>query len=322
KLPNQLAESEQSREIIPVLSQEKPDACTVLYRKSDASIKYLRENSSFEVNVRTYFGSFKIKVAVLSNFHPEIPSVYQLDPIATVFRAYGEFVLDASSTEQIDSPLSRCFRSLFAAFDDIGHIGFDAIMARYIVEKQSRNLCSDAIRDLPRQPVLNENDTVENYFDTELVMLKETADNNKDSEKGKHASFLYDALKRELEKTISSPTHTTDKNSAQGPELVPLHLNFIQLHRHLQDLHTDFNYGFLNDYKKTLKSLKHISASLLVSTGEVVHENENEWQILNRVAECDWSRKLTQAKSSQEQHTMWAQTFTSKPLKEIPSEHR
>ncbi|CAM2709758.1 unnamed protein product [Rotaria socialis] len=410
KLPNQLAESEQSREITPVLSQEKPDVCTVLYRKSDASTKYLRENSSFEVNVRTYFGSFNIKVAVLTNFHPEMPSVYQLDPIATVFRAYGEFVLDASSTEQIDSPLSRCFRSLFAAFDDIGHIGFDAIMARYLVEKQSRNLCSDAIRDLPRQPALNENDTVENYFDTELTMLKQTAENNKDSEQGKHALFLYEALLRELEKTISSPTHTTDEDSTQGPELVPLHLNFIQLHRHLQDLHTDFNvctvqeklkailapfifiiiklerlefierwtfgdhvafvrdvhsrifrwidnhwyvrlptdvflgfakplvyvlcyypsavgiggarYGLLNDYKKTLKSLKHISASLLVSTGEVVHENENEWQILNRVAECDWSRKLTQAKSSQEQHTMWAQTFTSEPLKEIPSEYQ
>ncbi|CAF1381962.1 unnamed protein product [Rotaria magnacalcarata] len=81
-------------------------------------------------------------------------------------------------------------------------------------------------------------------------------------------------------------------------------------------------YGFFNDYKKTLKSLIQITASLLLSTDEVIDENENEWQILNRVVECDWSRKLTEAKSPQELDTMWAQIFTSEPLKEIPSEHR
>ncbi|CAF1615787.1 unnamed protein product [Rotaria magnacalcarata] len=188
----------------------------ILYRKSDSSAKYLRENSSFEVNVRTYFGSFNIKVAVLSNFHPEIPSIYQLDPIATVFRAYGEFVLDASSTEQIDSPLSRCFRSLFAAFDGIGEIQVDAIMARYIAEKQSRNLCPDGIRDLPTQPVLNENDAVRNYFYTELAMLQQTAENNKDSEKGKDASFLHKALRRELEKQ-SLLRYNQDENADEGP---------------------------------------------------------------------------------------------------------
>ncbi|CAF2085553.1 unnamed protein product [Rotaria magnacalcarata] len=195
KLPSQLAESEQSREITPVLSQEKLDVCSF---------------------ISTYFGSFNIKVAVLSNFHPEIPSIYQLDPIATFFRAYGEFVLDASSTEQIDSPLSRCFRSLFAAFDGIGEIQVDAIMARYIAEKQSRNLCPDGIRDLPTQPVLNENDAVRNYFYTELAMLQQTAENNKDSEKGKDASFLHKALRRELEKQ-SLLRYNQDENADEGP---------------------------------------------------------------------------------------------------------
>jgi small GTP-binding protein len=81
-------------------------------------------------------------------------------------------------------------------------------------------------------------------------------------------------------------------------------------------------YNRVDDYKKVLKSLRPTATLLLLSTGKTVNENENEWQVLNQITQCKWSRELTQARSPEERDAIWTQTFTKEPLKDIAPKHR
>jgi len=76
------------------------------------------------------------------------------------------------------------------------------------------------------------------------------------------------------------------------------------------------------DHQIVMKSLFDMAISLLVSAGENINENKDEWQVLKQIVGCHWSEKLTQAKSSENRDTVWATTFTREPLKDISPEHR
>ncbi|CAF4313495.1 unnamed protein product [Rotaria sp. Silwood2] len=60
----------------------------------------------------------------------------------------------------------------------------------------------------------------------------------------------------------------------------------------------------------------------LESTGEPIATNTNEWGILNQIAECQWSRRLIQVKSSRQLNIVWDDVVKRQPLKRIPPENR
>jgi hypothetical protein len=276
KVPVELAESEKLREKTPTLSPDQPDVYAILCFKSNTSIKYLQTHSVFEVKVTTYFGCINVQVAVLLNFSSTRPSVYQLDPIETVLRAYDEFILDATSIEQTDSSLSRCFSLFFSAFKRIGQNEFDIIMARYWAEAEARNLFSDTAKHIQSSHLPETKDAATTYFNDLLKSLLERAENAENgSETERNAFFLYNALKREASSiypispsssraedkaygtepiSLSSSwaedeeysidpispllSRAEDEASTKKSELIPLHLDFNQLRKCLHDLHT------------------------------------------------------------------------------------
>ncbi|CAF4614892.1 unnamed protein product, partial [Rotaria magnacalcarata] len=64
-----------------------------------------------------------------------------------------------------------------------------------------------------------------------------------------------------------------------------------------------------------------VSSSLLISAGENLDENENEWQILMRISGCQWNHEITKVKTSPERDALWNRIFTSEPLENVPEDH-
>ncbi|CAF2817232.1 unnamed protein product [Rotaria sp. Silwood2] len=395
ELPSELVESGQTKIKKPVLSQDKPDECAILCYNSEVSMNYLKMKRCFKVNVKTYFGQFNVQVVVISKFDAAVPSVYQLDPISTLLRAFIEFILAANSFEHIDSSLTHCFSSFFTTLERIDPNKFDTILARYLAEMQSRNLSSETDSKLQNLPLPKGSDKLGTYFGPILTSLKKMADENKNSEKEKHALFMYNALKCEIDGEYGKSS-TNDKNSAEHYKLVPLHLKFGQLYQYLNSLHRDpkidsvrenlkalmaaafyimiklrrlesielipviekLNKDLLDllvllriadilhvkdwmvgimmslcavkttihcitpDYRKIIQSLIKVALALLESTGEPIATNTNEWGILNQIAECQWSRRLIQVKSSRQLNIVWDDVVKRQPLKRIPPENR
>jgi GTP-binding protein EngB required for normal cell division len=256
-LPVELAESENLREKKPTVSLDQPDAYAILCFQSDASIKYLQTHSCFEVKVKTYFGYINVQVAVLSNFNSKRPSVYQLDPIQTVLRAYNEFILDTTSIEQIDSPLSRSFSLFFGAYKHIGQNEFDIIMARYWAEAEARNFFSDITNHIQAFQIPETKEAATTYFNELLKSLSERANiAENDSEEKRNASFLHTALKREVSGTYSilpSSLNNQDEASVENLELIPLYLDFGKLRQCLYELH---NHDELSIIERNLKAMR------------------------------------------------------------------
>ncbi|CAF0743569.1 unnamed protein product [Adineta steineri] len=395
ELPSELVEPGQTKTKKPVLSQDKPDECAILCFNSDVSINYLKKKPWFEVNVKTYFGQFNVQVVVISNFDGTVPSVYQLDPISTILRAFIEFILDANSIEQIDSSLTHCFSSFFTTVERIDSNKYDTILARYLAELQSRNLSSETDNELQNLSLPERSDKLGKYFEPILTSLQKIAEENKNSEKEKHALFIYNALKCEINRE-NGQSPSNDKNSAEYYKLVPLHLKFGELHQYLRDLHKDpqivtvrenlkvlmapafytmlkirrleyiefipviekLSEGLLEStvllyiadkldakdwvvavtmglcavkttihcitpsYRNIIRSLTKVAHALLKSTGEHIDEKSNDWAILNRIPECQWSRRLIQARLSPQLDTVWNDVVTNQPLRRIPSENR
>jgi small GTP-binding protein len=423
KLPIELAESEQLRNKKPTFSHDRSDECAVLCFKSDKSTKYLQTHSWFNVKITTYFGCFDVQVVVLSNFNSTGPSIYQLDPILIVLRAYYEFVLDASSIEQIDSSLSHCFSLFFTALKHIGEDKVDTIMARYFAEAQTRNLLVEGVKDTQNWCIPGTEKELKTFFDERITKLKEINEDEKnDSEIRRNALFLYQALEQEVQEHLSSsPLDTTNQTVAEDVRMIPLNLNFVQLRQNIQNLHISHTHYeidqirkaittvlapsffiriklkrlhsferdtgiasisaiamtgivlgsglvvalgtpgvsamvpivskiltpelamaasshivlpmlkmlpgivqnfFFGDYQIVIRSLCDIAISLLISAGENINEYTNEWQVLNQIAGCHWSRKLTHAKSPENLNTLWTETFTKEPLKNVTCIHR
>ncbi|CAF4727558.1 unnamed protein product, partial [Rotaria socialis] len=70
------------------------------------------------------------------------------------------------------------------------------------------------------------------------------------------------------------------------------------------------------------QTLMGVSSSFLISAGENLDENENEWQILMRISGCQWIHEITKVKTLQERDALWNRIFTSEPLKNVPEDHR
>ncbi|CAF3413575.1 unnamed protein product [Rotaria socialis] len=75
-------------------------------------------------------------------------------------------------------------------------------------------------------------------------------------------------------------------------------------------------------HNQVRQTLMGVSSSLLISAGENLDENENEWQILMRISGCQWIHEITKVKTLQERDTLWNRIFTSEPLKNVPEDHR
>ncbi|CAF1007666.1 unnamed protein product [Rotaria magnacalcarata] len=69
-----------------------------------------------------------------------------------------------------------------------------------------------------------------------------------------------------------------------------------------------------NQVRQTLMG---VSSSLLISAGENLDENENEWQILMRISGCQWNHEITKVKTSPERDALWNRIFTSVPFKKM-----
>ncbi|CAF3984943.1 unnamed protein product, partial [Rotaria sp. Silwood1] len=68
------------------------------------------------------------------------------------------------------------------------------------------------------------------------------------------------------------------------------------------------------DYRKCIQSLLKVAVALLKSTGENIDKDTSEWNILNRIAECQWSHTLIQAKLSQQLDSVWDKIIEKQPL--------
>jgi GTP-binding protein EngB required for normal cell division len=295
KVPVELAESEKLREKTPTLSPDQPDVYAILCFKSNTSIKYLQTHSVFEVKVTTYFGCINVQVAVLSNFSSTRPSAYQLDPIETILRAYDEFILDTTSIEQIDSPLSRCFSLFFSAFKRIGQNEFDIIMARYWAEAEARNLFSDTAKHIHSIHLPETKDAATTYFNELLKSLSEraeTAENGSETER--NASFLYKALKREVSGIYPispSSSWTEDEASVEKSELIPLHLDFIQLRKCLHDLHTVYE---LSSVERNIRMIRAPYFFIIIKLKRL--HSVKQYTIMEKMVQgvqIFWSKKLS-----------------------------
>jgi len=256
-LPIELAGFEQLRETKPTLSPDQPDVCTILCFKSDESIKYLQANRDFEVKVTTHFGCINVQVAVLSNSESTLSSVYQLDPIQIVLRAYNEFILNATSIEHINSPLSFYFSLFFSAFKRIGQNEFDMIIARYLTEAEARNLIPDIEKHIESCHLPETKDEATTYFNDCLKSLSNDINDDKSEPEMKHnATFLFNALKREASGSYPiapCSLQTKDVNFDKQSELIPLYLDFVQLCQCLRQLHTVYD---LSSVERNIKVMR------------------------------------------------------------------
>ncbi|CAF3899978.1 unnamed protein product [Rotaria sp. Silwood1] len=395
ELPIELIKPGQTNIKKPILSQDKPDECSISCFNSYLSMNFLKTKCWFEVKVKTYFGQFNVQVVIIANFDATIPSVYQLDPISTIFRAFVEFILDANSFEHIDSSLTHCFSSFLSTLERIDSNKFDTLLARYSAEMQSRNLSTEIDKELQNLPLPKRTDKLETYFKPKLASLKKLAEENKNSEKGEHALYIYNALKYEIDGQ-NKQSSINNNDSTIDYKLVPLYLKFSQLQNYLNILHEDpgidsvrenlkvlmasifyvmiklrrlesielipviekLNVDLLEcyillriadildvkdwavgvvmglcamkttvhcvvpDYRICIQSLLKVAVALLKSTGEDIDKDTSEWNILNRIAECQWSHTLIQAKLSQQLDSVWDKIIEKQPLKCIPHENR
>ncbi|CAF4643448.1 unnamed protein product [Rotaria sp. Silwood2] len=217
------------------------------------AIQYLKRNSWFNVEIRTYFGTCHVQVVILSDLDSSVSTANQLDPIQTAIRAYHEFVIDSNSIDDIDSPLSTNFRLLFYAFKRIGHDKVDSIMASYCTEMECRNYRSDVLDYVLHMNLPQTEQEIQAHFDQILKLLKQTQEESSSTDETREtARFLEEGLRKEIEGAFPSlfPTSNGDVTRHQG--LIPLNLDFTQRREDLRNLHSHYDIHQVRDTLKVI----------------------------------------------------------------------
>ncbi|CAF3128588.1 unnamed protein product [Rotaria sp. Silwood2] len=109
-----LVELKESREQATIIPQEQSDARAILFCRSDRAIEFLKEHSTFNIEITTFFNVTDIQVTVLSNEkNSALQRMEHLDPISTALLSYHDQLSGCKQLHRIKNVKTEQERDMY-----------------------------------------------------------------------------------------------------------------------------------------------------------------------------------------------------------------